>query len=87
MNNSLKSTIIGCIVAVVASVLISLGASRDSHAVEIGTNEQYKMLDQRQFMNNRGSFNCLGMEAELNKLGEQGWRVRACLANEVILYK
>jgi len=76
MRSRISAALLGAIIAVTVMLLLQQLAPREAHAATGG--EQYKVI---------GLSSQEQLEQELNRLGAEGWKVRAGVASLTILAK
>lgn len=82
MKPTLKAALFGATLTTVAFLSVLTVIPHDSRAAGPGGGEQYKIVNVSAF---RGSYPAI--EAALNQLGEQGWKVRMTIGNGVVMVK
>jgi len=80
MNQTTKAVIIATSLSVGAALLISPFSTTQVKAAGLGGGEQYKIVTWM-------SQSPQQIEAQLNGLGAEGWKVRAAAGSQIILAK
>jgi hypothetical protein len=81
MKPTTKAAMLGGVIALATSLLLSALIPRQAKAAGVGEAEQYKILSTEKFP----AFPQL--EQELNKLGADGWKVRTAMGSVLVLAK
>jgi hypothetical protein len=79
MKPTTKAALLGAIVATAAIIIVSPLAPSNAQA-QVPGGEEYKIVSTPQWPGRQ-------LEAELNRLGTRGWKVRAGVENIIILAK
>jgi hypothetical protein len=82
MKSTIMAGILGAVIAITAFLLISPLMPQQAKAAELGSGEQYKLVNGNQFLGQPSLY-----EQELNQLGSQGWKVRCSAGQYVIMVK
>jgi hypothetical protein len=78
MRSKISAGLLGAVIAAIAIFSLSQLSPREARADSAIVVEQYKLI---------GLSSKEQLEQELNRLGADGWRVRASIASMVILAK
>jgi hypothetical protein len=78
MKSRISAGLLGAVIAATAILSLSQLSPREARADSAIVGEQYKLI---------GLSSKEQLEQELNRLGADGWRVRASIASMVILAK
>jgi uncharacterized membrane protein len=78
MRSKLSVGLLGATIATAAMLCLSHFIPNEAHAAAITSSEQYRVVP----LSSKEQ-----LEQELNKLGAEGWKVRAGVASVVILAK
>lgn len=83
MKPTIKAALLGAIFVICSIVVLTPLLPLKAQAA-VGGGEQYKILDTEKFFRQGNS---APLEAELNRLGADGWKIRATIADKIIFAK
>ena len=84
MKPTIKAALVGAVLTFFAMFSLSSLHTAKAQAAGLG-GERYKVLDAQKYV--MGAGDSEGLEEVLNRLGAEGWKVRATTIRQIILAK